>query len=317
MLSNRLKPFAGTSQILKTISPPLASLQFPNRSFVSQTLLSRTDFERKTVNELREELKKRGITTGAKNRTKSALISKILEDEQQRTNAIQVPCQARSISNKKDQRPGPMAIKISSPAPMVARVTDEVEKEIPVLTKIAKSEEMAETSSALGSPVSNERSKGHHAETWPASVNLPITPLQEIESTAVPFIPDNYASHLQTHAPEIKEVQGTSGALEFSTASHPSTLPEGGPTIGTGTKDEPLSSSNTENSEPFFSPLSGVMSQFQELKTSSHRDTKFEFEDRPLNGEERQGLYKLIGLLSFGWLMGGIFAPASPSQHRR
>lgn len=276
------------------------------------------------MNELREELKKRGITTGAKHRTKSALISKILEDEQQRTSAVQITSQVRSISTKKDQKPGPMAIKISSPAPMVARVTDEVEKDVPVLTKIDKAEAIAETSSALGSPVSNEQSKGHHAEIWPASVNLPITPLKEIEGTAVPFIPDNYDSHLQSHAPEIKQVQGTSGALEFSTASHPSTLPEGGPTIGTGTKDEPLSSSNAENSASFLPALSGVMSQFQDLwpssslggKPPSHQDTKFEFEDRPLSGEERQGLYKLLGLLSLGWLMGGIFAPSSPSQHR-
>lgn len=110
-------------------------------------------------------------------------------DEEHRSTGLPNPPQTRSISNKKttpsDANAGPANVKISSPAPVVARITEEVEKETPVLAKVDNTEETAGTSSALASPVSNQKSQGHQAETWPASVNLPITPVEELEGTAI------------------------------------------------------------------------------------------------------------------------------------
>ncbi|KAG0140340.1 hypothetical protein CROQUDRAFT_726203 [Cronartium quercuum f. sp. fusiforme G11] len=298
------------------------------RSFVSQTLLSRTDFERKTVNELKEELKKRGIATGTKSKSKSVLISKILEDEEQKKGNLPTSSQPHPIFDKNKKSAGPAEVKISSPAPVVARITEEVEKETPVLPKFLNTEEDVGSSAALASPVSNEQSKGHHAETWPARVNLPVTPPEEIGGTVIPFIPDNYESHRQSHAADLTEVTSTSAGLQFSTASHPSTLPEGGPSLATIGKDEEAlpSTRQAEEATAFFDQaLSDLQARLGELwpsffsfsavvESSKRPKERFEFEDRPLNAEERRGLYGLLGLVSVGWLLGGLFAPA-PSLH--
>lgn len=63
MFLNRFTSSANARLYYKTSNPVPFGTKVSRRTLVSQTLLSRTDFERKTINELKEELKKRGIAT--------------------------------------------------------------------------------------------------------------------------------------------------------------------------------------------------------------------------------------------------------------
>lgn len=135
-----------------------------------------------------------------------------------------------------------------------------------------------------------------------------------------PFIPDNYNSHRQSHAPQLTEVKGTTAGLEFSTASHPSTLPEGGPSLAAVSQSDSSSPTHGKQvSGTAFTPdnVSDMAQKLRDLwptslsvsKSPSSKHQIFEPEDRPLSDEERGGLYKLIGLVSLGWLLGGVFGP--------
>lgn len=387
-------PHTGPLRVLKANPPILRSVQTNShhaRLFASQTLLSRTDFESKSSVELREELNKRGIVTGAKK--KSILIEKILEDERKRMisnmstkkvapkkevdnpSKVTAPLTEGKPATKPSPTPtlqGPIVSPISPvgtrsmrgsselprkeaptkvmPPPIEGNLNPSTESSSsttlsePILSSASKvaARLMAEPdgevpkspkpqtgsdSAALASPAVNLKSAGHQAQTWPASINLPSTPVEEPLGTVIPFIPDNWKSHQQSHAPQLVDIKPSTAGLQVSTASHPSTLPEGGPSLVVG--DQFTSSSSTTTTirnspEQTFGEKSQDLDQviMEYLKSSSlkslsdftdrfYRPTgatqePFKFEDRPLNGHERKGLYQLFLFLGGSWILAGF-----------
>ncbi|KAI9630400.1 hypothetical protein KEM48_014126 [Puccinia striiformis f. sp. tritici PST-130] len=149
-----------------------------------------------TKNLHREELSKRGIVTGSKK--KSILIDKILEDERRRMSSSSPP------PRKKGHRSAPI--------------------------------QTGSESAALATPKLTMRSEGHQAQVWPASINIPSTPVEEPMGTMI-----------QSHAPKMVDLKPSSA--EVSTASHPSTLPEGGPTRVVTDRFSPSTDSSSDASQ--------------------------------------------------------------------
>ncbi|KAI9622040.1 hypothetical protein H4Q26_015478 [Puccinia striiformis f. sp. tritici PST-130] len=281
------------------------------RSFASQTLLSRTDFQNKSTVELREELSKRGIVTGSKK--KSILIDKILEDERRRM----------SSSSPPPRKKGPPSVGRSG--------TEEVGGSLRSSTSTWGNRwssapiQTGSESAALATPKLTMRSEGHQAQVWPASINIPSTPVEEPMGTMIPFIPNNWSSHQQSHAPKMVDLKPSSA--EVSTASHPSTLPEGGPTRVVTDRFSPSTDSSSDASqglanktgqygpdEIIFNYLASISLpsfQFSSKKDSSHQSPhpqdEFKFEDRPLNDRERNGLYQVLAFFGGSWLVAGLF----------
>ncbi|KAA1137469.1 hypothetical protein PGTUg99_017831 [Puccinia graminis f. sp. tritici] len=309
--------------------------QHLNRTFASQTLLSRTDFQNKSTVELKEELNKRGIITGSKK--KSILIDKILEDEQRRMNSTTIRAKkvppivrrgeaARARRSSTSTLPEPV---VSSPVKVAARLMSEPDGETPKTAQI----ETGSKSASLASPGITLRSEGHQSQVWPASIELPSTPFEEPLGTMIPFIPDNWSSHKQSHAPQMVDLKPSSA--EVSTASHPSTLPQGGPSRIVTDRFSPttkpgqsssssdpaqgLTSSNQQSPDQIiFNYLASISlpASFDFLSSkgpsnhdqaSSRHQEHFKFEDRPLSDRERNGLYQLLAFFGGSWLVAGLF----------
>ncbi|WAQ86288.1 hypothetical protein PtA15_7A14 [Puccinia triticina] len=328
---------ASTKTILRLAKPAAVNQQL-SRTFASQTLLSRTDFQNKSTSELREELSKRGIVTGSKKKT--ILIDKILEDEQRRMSSSAIRAKkvggqpaggrsgteelARSRQSSTSTLPEPV---VSSPIKVAARLMSEPDGETPKSAQI----QTGSKSASLASPGITLRSEGHQAQVWPASIELPSTPVEEPTRTTIPFIPDNWTSHKQSHAPKMVELKPSSA--EVSTASHPSTLPEGGPSQIVTDRFSP---SSTPRSSSSSDPAQGSTASSQQnpdqlilnylasisLPSSldffsskdpdqqdhaPHPHEQFKFEDRPLNDHERNGLYQLLAFFGGSWLVAGLF----------
>ncbi|KAH9453870.1 hypothetical protein MJO28_006863 [Puccinia striiformis f. sp. tritici] len=301
------------------------------RSFASQTLLSRTDFQNKSTVELREELSKRGIVTGSKK--KSILIDKILEDERRRMSSSSPPPRKKgppSVGRSGTEEVGGSLRSststmgepvVSSSVKVAARLMSEPDGETPKSAPIQTGSESA----ALATPKLTMRSEGHQAQVWPASINIPSTPVEEPMGTMIPFIPNNWSSHQQSHAPKMVDLKPSSA--EVSTASHPSTLPEGGPTRVVTDRFSPSTDSSSDASqglanktgqhgpdEIIFNYLASISLpsfDFSSKKDSSHQSPhpqdEFKFEDRPLNDRERNGLYQVLAFFGGSWLVAGLF----------
>lgn len=105
-------------------------------------------------------------------------------------------------------------------------------------------------------------------------------------------------------------------SAEVSTASHPSTLPEGGPSrIVTDrfspSHHEDLGSSPSPSRDQILSnylaPLSKASSFIlSKLRPTNNHKNPFHFEDRPLNQAERNGLYRLLAFFGGSWLLAGL-----------
>ncbi|MBW0523696.1 hypothetical protein O181_063411 [Austropuccinia psidii MF-1] len=278
-----------------------------DRSIATQTWLSRTDFENKTIDS-NEESRKRGLATGSKK--KSVLINQVFKNQNKKksTKPINHLKVTRKSSASKPVEPiiVPEPL-ISSPAPIVARATNQINDHPPQPKKI----ETGSSSAALASPLTTSKSTGYHAKTWPASVTLPKTPIQEPLGTAIPFIPNNYLSHQNSYAPDLTNLKSSSVGLEFSTVCHPSTLPEGGPVLAALHQNPPTPSSSNLHSglQKILSDLKSISSISFNWPSIISDQERFKFEDRPLNETERKGIYSLVALLTGSWLCAGILKP--------
>ncbi|CAH7674568.1 hypothetical protein BY996DRAFT_4596430 [Phakopsora pachyrhizi] len=285
---------------------------------------SSIDLENKSMGEIREELTRRGLTT--ESRKRSVLIKRILEDEDRRRGGSVTTAVGTDRSYNPSKRSRTTATVsdpetlISSPTPVVARVLSESDSDV----TSSPSPTQQSHSSVLASPILNLRGGGHQPSNWPASIVLPITPDESPMGTAIPFIPDNYNSHLQSHCDA--ELSVNTPTKELSTASHPSTLPGGGPSLVVASSDstrsitinargldkrdgggDSLSSGRIDPSDGTGKGLGRKICRSVGEILENDQNQRFEFEDRELRDDERRGIYKLLGLIAGSWVFSGLF----------
>ncbi|GAA5922318.1 hypothetical protein JCM3775_005690 [Rhodotorula graminis] len=115
------------------------------------------------------------------------------------------------------------------------------------------------------------------------------------ERAKIPTAPDTYRT--QASSPDAEPAPFIEPPA-VSTAAHPSTLPGGGPSLQHSGDD---------------SIASGGEGVGGEKGGHGGREERHEFEDRPLNEDERRGLYILGGMLAGGY---GLSVATDPRRHR-
>ncbi|KIJ69275.1 hypothetical protein HYDPIDRAFT_105876 [Hydnomerulius pinastri MD-312] len=271
-----------------------ASLAANHRSFVSTVLLSRT-WENETVVDLRKEAKARGLSTKG---NKSTLITRIQEYEESRaaSTSHDTPAAIRNAST--NATPG-----VSAPAPSPA-------------TPLAASPGIppaAEPPSASVTP------KFMAIKLPDLSKRIPDAPVQ------VPYVPDFWDS-ARPSPKTLTELEPPKLHVVSGTGTHP----DGGPTHNLEKHDDghTLPPTAFDVAEPpsdnvgFWRDLlddMGFPKSFSvrpAVESVQDRGSEPQNYSRPLNGEEKTGLYVLLGILAGSWVVGGIVnpAPAAPVE---
>ncbi|GAA6000967.1 uncharacterized protein JCM10292_006518 [Rhodotorula paludigena] len=117
----------------------------------------------------------------------------------------------------------------------------------------------------------------------------------------IPIVPDNYTT------PSSDTDTFTPPSHEISTAVHPSTLPGGGPS-SSHTGDDTISSGGEGPSHS--ASISGSSSaSAKEPREEEPSGEKYEWNERPLDDQERRGLYQLGGILAGGLFLGWATEP--------
>ncbi|KAF9227659.1 hypothetical protein BS17DRAFT_774113 [Gyrodon lividus] len=280
------------------------SLTAQHRSFVSTLLLSRT-WENETVVDLRKEAKTRGLSTKG---TKSMLITRIQEYEESRVVSTSrvappvydTPAATRSASTKAAPRAAPAAF----PAALQAASPG-----IP---------SPAHPSSAFSAPISL-------AVKLPnLSRPIPEAPVQ------VPYVPDFWDS-----ARPRANIPSAPGLPKLHVISDSATHHGGGPTHNLEEHQEgpALPSTTTNADEPSSSKVGFWVDVLDELSLPGsfnvrrclsavgtsvvegvkNRGNGHQMSSRPLNNDERRGLYVFLGIIVGSWVVGGVVNRAPPA----
>ncbi|KAH7889216.1 hypothetical protein F5I97DRAFT_485600 [Phlebopus sp. FC_14] len=287
-----------------------------HRSFVSTVLLSRT-WENETVVELRKEARNRGLSTKG---NKSTLITRIREYEVKK---VAPTSENPSVASTRE-------------TPAASRRASTQAANAPTTTSSS-----APKAASPGIPPSAEPRSGSIAPDFlcvklpDLSQSTPETPVQ------VPYLPDFWDSArlkpktAPTDEPELPKLHVVSG---------PSTHPYGGPTYNLEKDQEADAVASTVPSAdeaPKGEPKQtgtgiGMLSFWREVaddiglprtirwtpaQTNPSSEQQHTY-SRPLNEQERRGLYVLLGLVVGSWVVGGVVnrsprPPVEEEEHAR
>ncbi|GJN88841.1 hypothetical protein Rhopal_001812-T1 [Rhodotorula paludigena] len=96
--------------------------------------------------------------------------------------------------------------------------------------------------------------------------------------------------------------------MAISTAVHPSTLPGGGPS-SSHTGDDTISSGGEGPDRSASSSTSSSSTSAKKQREEGPSGEKYEWDERPLDDQERRGLYQLGGILAGGLFLGWATEP--------
>ncbi|GAA5879140.1 hypothetical protein JCM1840_006206 [Sporobolomyces johnsonii] len=132
-----------------------------------------------------------------------------------------------------------------------------------------------------------------------AQVYLPdMAPLEQVRTVAIkiPSAPDTYSTSSSTDSSD--DFPTLHASPKIITASHPSTYPSGGPSANALGDDVQL----------------GEAGDSRSALPKEHDRSQDGYEGRPLNAEEKRGLWKLAGIVGAGW---GLSWATDPTRKKK
>ncbi|THH05769.1 hypothetical protein EW145_g4560 [Phellinidium pouzarii] len=279
---------------------PLRAQAHSRRTLVSTVLLSSKTYEEKTIAELRAELRKRGLSASG---NKATLITRILQEDARSAAEAPTPSQNQSQSQSQSQ-----TRTVSTSAPSRAE---------PVATP---------TPSAPLSP---------SAPLYSLPIKLPdVSQAPPEMPIAIPFLPDNWNSSAVRAQEQKNAPTSDPAAPKIVLAASASTHPAGGPTHYLSSLSEnslsDFSSSSTSAPPKKFDGLIGDVlddlgiphdvfspskSSAGEAASESLGSVRSRIQSRPLDADEKRGVYVLLGLLLGSYVTAKVAtSPTAGSQ---
>ncbi|KAG6334837.1 hypothetical protein ID866_4259 [Astraeus odoratus] len=276
----------------------------PQRSFVSTVLLSRT-WEDETVVDLRKEAKIRGLSTKG---NKATLVSRLQEYDGSRASAVAAAAAAAAASP-------------SDPSPT---------RDVPGATRRASSRaapaanpdpSTAPQAASPGIRPTPELLKPSASAEFFAFKMPDLAQPAPVSSAQVPYLPDFWdsanpkptASHVEPELPKLHVVGGAATHhdggpmhhLEKHSEAH--TVPSAAAAVG----DKPVVIKSAYLRE-VFADLD-VPTTIRWRPVVDPDVVEEPGRSRSLTGEERTGLYILLGILGGSWLLGGFLNSPPPT----
>ncbi|KAI5123338.1 hypothetical protein M0805_001763 [Coniferiporia weirii] len=258
------------------------------RTLVSTVLLSKT-YEDKTVAELRAELRNRGLSTTG---SKATLITRIVQEEKRAsTEVAPTPTLTRTVSTSSPSRAEPVA----SPTPT------------------------PNASAAAGTAPSSSAHLPFPAVKLPDISQGPLeTPI------AIPFLPDFWDSSVVKAQERSTLPSPDPDAPKIVLVAGAATHPAGGPTHNLSSAGDvlPSLSSSASPSPPrkFDGILGDILDDlnippevFSPSSTAADEglvSAKGRTQSRPLDADEKRGVYVILGLFLGSWAVSRVSAPS-------